>query len=74
MKYVFTVKTNEFIRGYWCEFSYPVSFECPYSMFSKDFNSVFYSKKKEVEDWLKEHSEHSVYITSFSDCMSLLQF
>lgn len=74
MKYMFTVKTNENVRGYWCEFEYPVCFDCCFDRFSKDFNSMFSSKKKEVEDWLKKHSDHSVNIISFSDCWSLLQF
>lgn len=74
MKYMFSVKTSEYLRGYWCEFEYPVCFDCKFGMHTKEFNSVFFSKKEEVEDWLREYSEHSVHITGFSDCKSLLVF
>lgn len=74
MKYMFTVKTNENVRGYWCEFDYPVCFECDFDLHSKDFDLVFNSKKKEVENWINTYSENPVRIVEFSSCRSLLVF
>lgn len=74
MKYMFTVKTNENVNGYWYEFDYPICFDCAFNMNTKDFNSVLDFKHKEVEKWFKDNFDHSVSIINFSSCRSLLVF